>query len=79
MKKQNLIRNFLIIAALVGGMFVSGVGNNVYADGDGGGTIGSGTRSGYLGSGNRAPATAPVEAQSSDLQILLDAFYELIF
>lgn len=80
MKKQSLIRNFFIIAALVVGLFASGAGNNVYADGDGGGTIGSGTRAGgYLGSGNRAETTAPVEAQPSEFQIVLDVFYDFIF
>ena len=88
MKKQNSIRKFFMVAALAAGLFVSGAANNVYADGDGGGTIGSGTRSGmigsgtrstYLGSGNRTEAVAPAEAQPSEFQIILDAFYKLIF
>ncbi|HEX8368331.1 MAG TPA: hypothetical protein VF604_07300 [Pyrinomonadaceae bacterium] len=79
MQKQNLIRKFFIMAALVVGLFVSGAVNNVYADGDGGGTIGSGTRSGYLGSGNRTPGAAPAEEQPSEFQIILDAFYKFIF
>lgn len=79
MQKQSTIRKFFIMAALVVGLFVSGAVNSVYADGDGGGTIGSGTRSGYLGSGNRTQSAAPVEEQPSEFQIILEAFYKLIF
>lgn len=65
MKKHSLVRNLLMSALLVGGIFAVGAGNDIHAQdgtgqvGSGGGTgqMGSGGRSGYLISGGRAESS----------------------
>jgi hypothetical protein len=79
MKKQNLIRKFLMVAVLACGLF--GAANNVFADDACGGMLGSGTRcGGMIGSGTRAASTVTTEAADAGaFQYVLDAFYKFIF
>jgi hypothetical protein len=78
MKKQNLIRKFLMVAVLACGLF--GAANNVFADDACGGMLGSGTRCGMIGSGTRAEeAVATEAADRGAFQSVLDAFYKFIF
>lgn len=53
MKKQNLMRRFLITTLLVGGIFLTGIENNAYANmmGSGTGVTGTTSSGGMLGSG----------------------------
>lgn len=63
MKKQNLVRNFFMVAMLVIGILTAGIGNNSYANS---GYIGTGSRtSGYIGTGSGTPGAESTTVTTS--------------